>query len=140
MTPSAVARRRLAAAGAIIALGGVAACVVLMVAITRGSGSDAFSTGAIGLLNLIVSYAVVGWLIASRRTDNPIGWVFLAIGRRFDRSRHDAERPVAAFGAHLRDEVDLGALRHDLLATIDHTLQPTRTGVWLRDAAGPKLP
>jgi len=80
MTPSAVARRRLATAVTIITLGAVAACVVLMVAITRGSGSDAFSAGAIGLLNLIVSYAVVGWLIASRRSDNPIGWVFLAIG------------------------------------------------------------
>ena len=80
MTPSAVARRRLATAVTIITLGAVAACVVLMVAITRGSGSDAFSAGAIGLLNLIMSYAVVGWLIASRRSDNPIGWVFLAIG------------------------------------------------------------
>ena len=40
---------------------------------------------------------------------------------------------VAAFGAGLRDEVDLGTLRRDLVATIDQTLQPTRTGVWLRD-------
>ena len=57
------------------------------------------------------------------------------VDRRFNRSRYDAERTVAAFGAGLRDEVDLGALRHDLVATIDQTLQPTRTGVWLRDRA-----
>ena len=55
------------------------------------------------------------------------------VDRRFNRSRYDAERTVAEFGAHLRDEVDLGALRHDLVTTIDETLQPTRTGVWLRD-------
>ena len=57
------------------------------------------------------------------------------VDRRFDRSRYDAEQTVEAFGAGLRDEVDLGALRHDLVATIDQTLQPTRTGVWLRDRA-----
>ena len=57
------------------------------------------------------------------------------VDRRFNRSRYDAERTVAAFGAHLRDEVDLGALRRDLVATVDQTLQPTRTGVWLRDRA-----
>jgi hypothetical protein len=60
--------------------------------------------------------------------------VQVIVDRRFNRSRYDAERTVAAFGAHLRDEVDLGALRHDLVATIDQTLQPTRTGVWLRGA------
>ena len=80
MTLSAVTRRHLATAGAIIALGAVAACVVLIVAIVRAGGSDAFSAGAIGGLNLIVLYLIVGWLVASRRSDNPIGWVFLAIG------------------------------------------------------------
>jgi hypothetical protein len=55
------------------------------------------------------------------------------VDRRFNRARYDAERTVAAFGAGLRDEVDLGALRHDLVVTIDQTLQPTHTGVWLRD-------
>jgi hypothetical protein len=57
------------------------------------------------------------------------------VDRRFNRARYDAERTVAAFGAGLRDEVDLGALRHDLVATIDEALQPTCTGVWLRDRA-----
>lgn len=57
------------------------------------------------------------------------------VDRRFNRARYDAERTVAAFGAGVRDEVDLGALRHDLVVTIDQTLQPTRTGVWLRDRA-----
>jgi len=80
MTLSAATRRHLATAGAIIALGAVAACVVLIVAIVRAGGSDAFSAGTIGGLNLIVSYVIVGWLVASRRSDNPIGWVFLAIG------------------------------------------------------------
>jgi hypothetical protein len=54
------------------------------------------------------------------------------VDRRFNRSRYEAERTVAAFGAHLRDEVDLGTLRRDLVATIDQTLQPTLAGVWLR--------
>jgi MFS family permease len=58
------------------------------------------------------------------------------VDRRFNRSRYDAERTVTAFGASLREEVNLGALRRDLVATIDKTLQPTATGVWLLDRAG----
>jgi len=63
-------------------------------------------------------------------------WVQAAVDRRFNRARYDAERTVAAFGAGLRDQVDLGVLRHDLLATIDLTLQPTRADVWLRGRGG----
>src|SRR6478609_6030928 len=34
----------------------------------------------LGLLVLTASYGVVGWIVASRRPDNRIGWVFLTIG------------------------------------------------------------
>ena len=80
MTPSAGTRRRLATAGTIITLGAVAACLVLGVAIGRAGGPDAFPTAVIAILNMGATYAVVGWLVASRRSDNPIGWVFLGIG------------------------------------------------------------
>jgi two-component system, NarL family, sensor kinase len=34
----------------------------------------------VALATLIVSFSVVGVLIASHRPENPIGWIFLAVG------------------------------------------------------------
>jgi hypothetical protein len=54
------------------------------------------------------------------------------VDRRFNRRRHDADRVVAAFGARLRDQVDLDGLTTELLAVVDQTMQPTRASLWLR--------
>jgi hypothetical protein len=55
-----------------------------------------------------------------------------AVDRRFNRARVDAQRAIDAFGAHLRDEVDLGAVHGRLLAAADATVQPSGAGLWLR--------
>ncbi|MHB8398780.1 MAG: hypothetical protein ACYDCI_07600 [Candidatus Limnocylindrales bacterium] len=56
------------------------------------------------------------------------------VDRRFNRSRYDAERTVAAFAGRLRDEVELDTIRIDLLATVTGTLDPSRTSLWVREA------
>jgi len=56
-----------------------------------------------------------------------------AVDRRFYRSRFDAARTVDEFTVRLRDQVDLDALRSDLLRTAADTMHPAQAGVWLRE-------
>jgi hypothetical protein len=54
------------------------------------------------------------------------------VNRRFNRRRHDATRIIEAFGARLRDQVDLDTLTGELLAVVNQTMQPTQASLRLR--------
>jgi hypothetical protein len=53
------------------------------------------------------------------------------VDRRFNRVRYDADQTVAAFAAQLRDAVDLDAVRADLLAVVNRSVEPAHMSVWI---------
>ena len=57
-----------------------------------------------------------------------------AVDRRFDRSRYNAARTVDSFADVLRDEVDLDEVRADLIGSVQQTMAPAHTSLWLRES------
>jgi hypothetical protein len=55
-----------------------------------------------------------------------------AVDRRFNRARYNAEATVAAFAGRLREQVDLDAVREDLVAVVLRTVEPEHASLWLR--------
>lgn len=53
------------------------------------------------------------------------------IDRRFYRTRYNAERTLASFGATLRGDEDLDHLRDHLVAIIEETMHPAHVSLWL---------
>ena len=54
------------------------------------------------------------------------------IDRRFFRAKYDTARTLAAFGAALRQDVDLAELRAHLVGVVEETMKPTHVSLWLR--------
>jgi hypothetical protein len=99
-------------------IGGVALFQTLLAPITSGNG----------VAVAISTLAVVALFQPLRRG------IQSAVDRRFFRSKYDAVRTLDAFSVRLRDEVDLDAVRADLLEAVRETVQPAHAGVWLRQA------
>jgi hypothetical protein len=55
------------------------------------------------------------------------------VDSRFNRARYDAEALVGAFGASLRNAVDLDTVRGGLIDTVTQAVEPAYVSVWLRE-------
>ena len=78
--------------------------------------------------------AVAAATLAAAALFNPVRrGVQKAVDRRFNRARYDADQTVAAFGARLKDAVDLDAVRDDLASVVTKALEPAHVSVWMSE-------
>jgi hypothetical protein len=58
--------------------------------------------------------------------------VQVAMDRRFNRTRYDAQRTASAFAGQLRDQIDLDSILDEVRSVVDSSVQPTDVSVWIR--------
>lgn len=78
------------------------------------------------------SVAVAASTLAAAAAFQPLRRrVQAGVDRRFNRASYDARRTVEAFSQRLRDQVDVEAVRSDLLDTVDRAVAPSQATLWL---------
>jgi len=86
------------------------------------------------VLSIKSPVAVAAATLATAALFNPVRrGVQRVVDRRFNRSRYDADRTIAAFAARLQDSVDLAAVQADLASVVHRALEPAHLTLWMND-------
>ncbi|MGH3164664.1 MAG: hypothetical protein ACRDN0_02080, partial [Trebonia sp.] len=86
------------------------------------------------VLSFHSTVAVAGSTLVAATLFNPVRRrVQRIVNRRFNRTRYDADRMVAAFAARLQDAVDLDSARGDLAGVVHQALEPAHVSVWINE-------
>ena len=84
------------------------------------------------VLSLSSPVAVAASTLAAAALFNPLRQrVQRIVDRRFNRTRYNADRTVAAFAARLKDAVDMTAVSDDLTDVVHQTLEPAHVSLWI---------
>ena len=90
--------------------------------------------GIQGLLPASNDIAVAASTLAAVGLFNPLRRrIHHLVDRRFNRARYDAQAEVDRFAERLRTHIDHADLTGDLLGVVSGTVQPSTTGIWVRD-------
>jgi len=86
------------------------------------------------VLSFHTPVAVAASTLAAVALFNPLRRrVQLAVDRRFNRARYDADQMVTAFAARLKDTIDLDSVRDDLAGVVLQALEPGHVSVWINE-------
>jgi hypothetical protein len=109
-------------------------------AVVAGVLAAVFAAIAVGLPQLLglpedSPLLVAGATLFAAGLFNPLRQrVQVAVDRRFNRPRYEAERVLAEFSDRLRQHADLDEVVSDLRRVVAKTMQPTSATVWVRES------